>query len=264
MLRGKAFKRHRRRPRAPLGGAEWIRKLEEGAPFPLTGPHLRLRLPDICPPSSAAGRQLSSSSLNYLVYTRMSALYNLLGETLVRMRHYEQAEQWFRAALQAEPQHVPAHVTYGSLLAMNRSRAAEAERWFRRALQLAPEDPSVHQHFGQFLSGQQRHAEAALRFEAAADLLPSRLDLALAAASSLRVAGLTGRAERFYRRAVQLRPQSARHHLNLGAILHLNGRYDEAAACYREALRLQPDDATALTNLQKLRSLMAARRPSKL
>ncbi|XP_049790288.1 protein O-mannosyl-transferase TMTC2-like [Schistocerca nitens] len=135
------------------------------------------------------------------------ALYNLLGETLVRMRHYEQAEQWFRAALQAEPQHVPAHVTYGSLLAMNRSRAAEAERWFRRALQLAPEDPSVHQHFGQFLSGQQRHAEAALRFEAAADLLPSRLDLALAAASSLRVAGLTGRAERFYRRAVQLRPQ---------------------------------------------------------
>ncbi|XP_049764521.1 protein O-mannosyl-transferase TMTC2-like [Schistocerca cancellata] len=192
------------------------------------------------------------------------ALYNLLGETLVRMRHYEQAEQWFRAALQAEPQHVPAHVTYGSLLAMNRSRAAEAERWFRRALQLAPEDPSVHQHFGQFLSGQQRHAEAALRFEAAADLLPARLDLALAAASSLRVAGLTGRAERFYRRAVQLRPQSARHHLNLGAILHLNGRYDEAAACYREALRLQPDDATALTNLQKLRSLMAARRPSKL
>ncbi|XP_049940746.1 protein O-mannosyl-transferase TMTC2-like [Schistocerca serialis cubense] len=257
MLRGKAFKRHRRRPRAPLGGAEWIRKLEEGAPFPLTGPHLRLRLPDICPPSSAA-------ACNSRACCCSQALYNLLGETLVRMRHYEQAEQWFRAALQAEPQHVPAHVTYGSLLAMNRSRAAEAERWFRRALQLAPEDPSVHQHFGQFLSGQQRHAEAALRFEAAADLLPSRLDLALAAASSLRVAGLTGRAERFYRRAVQLRPQSARHHLNLGAILHLNGRYDEAAACYREALRLQPDDATALTNLQKLRSLMAARRPSKL
>lgn len=50
--------------------------------------------------------------------------------------------------------------------------------------------------------------------------------------------------------------QDARGHTNLGAILHLNGKYREAANSYREALRLQPDDVTTLTNLHKLRTVM--------
>ncbi|RZC31822.1 TPR 1 domain containing protein [Asbolus verrucosus] len=48
----------------------------------------------------------------------------------------------------------------------------------------------------------------------------------------------------------------ARSHTNLGAILHLNGKYSEAANSYKEALRLQPDDITTLTNLHKLHSVM--------
>ncbi|KAJ8935070.1 hypothetical protein NQ318_002833 [Aromia moschata] len=48
----------------------------------------------------------------------------------------------------------------------------------------------------------------------------------------------------------------ARSHTNLGAILHLNGKYREAANSYREALRLQPNDVTTLTNLHKLHSVM--------
>lgn len=51
--------------------------------------------------------------------------------------------------------------------------------------------------------------------------------------------------------------QDARGHTNLGAILHLNGKYSQAADSYREALRLQPDDVTTLTNLHKLYSLMS-------
>ena len=50
--------------------------------------------------------------------------------------------------------------------------------------------------------------------------------------------------------------QEARSHLNLGAMLHLNGKFMEAAISYREALRLQPDDVTTLTNLHKLYNLL--------
>lgn len=50
--------------------------------------------------------------------------------------------------------------------------------------------------------------------------------------------------------------QDARSHTNLGAILHLIGKYAEAADSYREALRLQPNDVTTLTNLHKLHSVM--------
>lgn len=51
---------------------------------------------------------------------------------------------------------------------------------------------------------------------------------------------------------MQLRPDDARAHTNLGAILHLLGRTDQAATSYRKALAIQPDDPTTMANLAKL------------
>lgn len=56
----------------------------------------------------------------------------------------------------------------------------------------------------------------------------------------------------FLLKAVKLRPEDARAHTNLGAILHLLGQPAIAASSYREALRLQPGDRTTLANLGKL------------
>lgn len=53
-------------------------------------------------------------------------------------------------------------------------------------------------------------------------------------------------------KAVKLRPDDARAHTNLGAILHLLGHTVLAANSYKEALRLQPGDPTTLANLAKL------------
>ncbi|GLG93362.1 Protein O-mannosyl-transferase TMTC2 [Gryllus bimaculatus] len=75
------------------------------------------------------------------------SLYNLMGEAHSRLGHDAEAERWFRAALSSKPDHVPAHLTYGRLLARNASRLREAERWYRRAEALAPEDASVFRHY---------------------------------------------------------------------------------------------------------------------
>ncbi|ENN78972.1 hypothetical protein YQE_04573, partial [Dendroctonus ponderosae] len=47
-----------------------------------------------------------------------------------------------------------------------------------------------------------------------------------------------------------------RGHTNLGAMLHLNGKYKEAEHSYKKALKLQPDDETTLTNLHRLYGIM--------
>lgn len=47
------------------------------------------------------------------------SVYNLLGETLSRLQQYAEAEKWFQASLASQPDHVPAHITYGKLLARN-------------------------------------------------------------------------------------------------------------------------------------------------
>lgn len=52
------------------------------------------------------------------------SVFNVLGETLARLQQDEEAESWYRAALDAQPDHVPAHITYGKLLAKNVSITA--------------------------------------------------------------------------------------------------------------------------------------------
>ncbi|XP_076174230.1 transmembrane O-mannosyltransferase targeting cadherins 2 isoform X4 [Ptiloglossa arizonensis] len=56
------------------------------------------------------------------------SVYNLLGETLSRLQQYAEAERWFQASLASQPDHVPAHITYGKLLARNRRCTAVQQR----------------------------------------------------------------------------------------------------------------------------------------
>lgn len=44
--------------------------------------------------------------------------------------------------------------------------------------------------------------------------------------------------------------------MNLGAILHLNGKLLEAEANYLHALRFKPDDVITQSNLRKLWNIM--------
>lgn len=50
------------------------------------------------------------------------SLYNMLGEAHYRLNEFAEAERWYKAALQAKPDHVPAHLTYGKMLAKNVSK----------------------------------------------------------------------------------------------------------------------------------------------
>ena len=52
-----------------------------------------------------------------------------------------------------------------------------------------------------------------------------------------------------YHRALQLKPDYAEAHSNLGNALKDQGKLDEAIACYRRALQLKPDFASAYNNL---------------
>ena len=49
---------------------------------------------------------------------------------------------------------------------------------------------------------------------------------------------------------------------NLGAMLHVNGMYQEVEYNYRQALRLAPDDRVTLINLKRLHQLMTANNSS--
>lgn len=58
-------------------------------------------------------------AVNVIFFVWFQSVFNVLGETLARLQQDEEAERWYQAALSAQPDHVPAHITYGKLLAKN-------------------------------------------------------------------------------------------------------------------------------------------------
>jgi hypothetical protein len=71
----------------------------------------------------------------------------------------------------------------------------------------------------------------------------------LAQAKALYRAGQLHDAEQLYRQVLAAEPGNAEAHHNLGGVLTLLDRSDEAAACYRRTLELEPGNAAAYHNL---------------
>src|ERR1700749_3083146 len=70
-----------------------------------------------------------------------------------------------------------------------------------------------------------------------------------AMASALHAAGRLGESERLYNAVLQLRPDWAEAHNDLGVVLAALGRQAEAAPHFERARALAPDFAAASTNL---------------
>uniref|UniRef100_A0A8B9LEU0 dolichyl-phosphate-mannose--protein mannosyltransferase n=1 Tax=Astyanax mexicanus TaxID=7994 RepID=A0A8B9LEU0_ASTMX len=154
-------------------------------------------------------------------------------EAYMRLNKLSEAAHWYRESLRAKPDHIPAHLTYGKLLAMT-GQKAEAEKYFLKAIQLDPAKGNCYMHYGK------RH------------LL---LYLSLFQLKELQ-ASLNDAAEKYYKQAASLRPNYPAALMNLGAILHLNGKLQEAEANYLRALQLKPDDTITQSNLRKLWNIM--------
>ncbi|XP_077601104.1 protein O-mannosyl-transferase TMTC2-like [Stigmatopora nigra] len=183
------------------------------------------------------------------------SLYNMMGEAYMRLNKLTEAEHWYRESLRAKPDHIPAHLTYGKLLATT-GQKSEAEKYFLKAIQLDPTKGNCYMHYGQFLLEESRLLEAAEMAQKAARLDSGEFDVVFSAAHMLRQASLNGAAEKYYGQAAILRPNYPAALMNLGAILHLNGKLQEAEANYLRALRLKPDDAITQSNLRKLWNIM--------
>ncbi|KAG9335195.1 hypothetical protein JZ751_005547, partial [Albula glossodonta] len=77
------------------------------------------------------------------------SLYNMMGEAYMRLNRLSEAGHWYRESLRAKPDHIPAHLTYGKLLAIT-GQKTEAERYFLKAIQLDPTKGNCYMHYGSF------------------------------------------------------------------------------------------------------------------
>ena len=91
--------------------------------------------------------------------------------------------------------------------------------------------------------------EAVACYRRALELKPDYAEAHNNLGNALKDQGKLDEAVACYRRALELKPDFAEAHNNLGNALKEQGKLDEAVACYRRALELKPDFAEAHGNL---------------
>lgn len=133
------------------------------------------------------------------------SLYNMMGEAYMRLSKLPEAEHWYMESLRSKTDHIPAHLTYGKLLALT-GRKSEAEKFFLKAIELDPTKGNCYMHYGQFLLEEARLIEAAEMAKKAAELDSTEFDVVFNAAHMLRQASLNEAAEKYYDLAARLRP----------------------------------------------------------
>lgn len=141
--------------------------------------------------------------------------HNDYGSQLMDEKRHAEARVQFEAALKSYPDYVAAMVNLASAL-QELGYNAQAIEWLDRAIALHPEKCAVaHYNKAIVFEAMQRREDAAASFEA----------------------------------AIAQKPDFFAAHNDLGNLLLVTGKYDEARACFLKLLELRPGNAKALTSL---------------
>jgi predicted O-linked N-acetylglucosamine transferase (SPINDLY family) len=201
--------------------------------------------------------------------------FNRLGVALARQGRINEAMANFQRAVQLEPDNAQVCNNLGIALAQQ-GKIDEAAICFHRAVRVRPDFAEAHNNLGNVFNTQSKAKEALACYQRALELRPdftaARDNLAAlhipkeqnyqapvhvsdraAEANQNGIAaikaGRVDEAEAAFRQALQIRPDLAAAHNNLGTVLRLQTKLAEAEKCFQKALNLQPNYIDALSNL---------------
>lgn len=133
--------------------------------------------------------------------------------------------------------------------AMRPAHLAEAEQWYRAAMAADPLDVLVRERFAVFLEAIERYTEAAAQWEEVVRLTPNVWHYHIRRGQTASLLGRHAEALAHLQRAVAICPDDADLRLNLVDAHWQLGRSQQAAAQLRRAERLMPPSAAGLARL---------------
>ncbi|VDK45240.1 unnamed protein product [Anisakis simplex] len=186
---------------------------------------------------------------------QVACAYNL-GESLSQIGDFDQAEYYFQKALLHAPSHIPAYLTL-SQLRLKQKRYTEALEVLQSAYRLNETNSLLNFHMGVYYSARGDHPEAIKYLKRAEVVNGKNADVLSALAESCRQTGLNEEAEKYYERLAEMGDETSPFaYSNYAAILHVNGKYEKAERMYKKAIEINPNDSLSNKNLRKLYRLM--------
>jgi superkiller protein 3 len=186
-----------------------------------------------------------------LALLAQSAEFGAEGLKALEAQEYEQAEQFFAKAAEADAKDYSAwfHLALAQSLL---NKDAEAVAGYRKALELKPGLYEAELNLGIVLLRQKKAAEAAPFLQSAAQKKPKEFRPSFYAAEALRRSSQFGQAEPYYRAALEIDPKSPEAEAGLGRCLARQGNLAEGAPHFRKAVELDPAAQDVLLELASL------------
>uniref|UniRef100_A0A8C1UZ22 dolichyl-phosphate-mannose--protein mannosyltransferase n=1 Tax=Cyprinus carpio TaxID=7962 RepID=A0A8C1UZ22_CYPCA len=166
------------------------------------------------------------------------ALFNL-GNLLKSQGKEEEAERMLKESIRFGPHFADAYSSLASLYA-DQGHSKEANEIYTKGIENCPDSSDLHNNYGVFLVDTGHGDRAAFHYQEAVRLKPSHYVAMVNLGRLLRSSNENKEAELWYKRALQV-VRKVDILTPLGALYYNTGRYEEALEVYREAATLQPD-----------------------
>lgn len=185
-------------------------------------------------------------------------IHNNLGQALEERGRHEEAIAHYRQAIAEDEMYARAYNNLG--LALEKTgRGEEAEQVYHHLLSFAPTDADALYNLGSRLSKGERPLEALEYLEKSHNLQHPDADADVHNNMGI-ILAMYGRLEEaagHFSESLRIKPRDHLTHNNLGLTYAQMGDYPKAEKHFRESLELQPDFADARRNLDYLRSRIA-------
>ncbi|XP_023571819.1 transmembrane and TPR repeat-containing protein 1 isoform X2 [Octodon degus] len=190
-----------------------------------------------------------------LQVARKAETLSPLGALYYNTGRYEEALQVYREAAALQPSQREQHLALAQVLAVM-GQTKEAEKMTEHIVSEEAGCLECYRLLSAIYSKQEAHDKALDAIDKALQLKPKdpkvASELFFTKGNQLREQNLLEKAFESYRAAVALNPEQAQAWMNMGGIQHIKGNYVSARAYYKRALQLVPDSKLLKENLAKL------------
>ncbi|MBY0405381.1 MAG: tetratricopeptide repeat protein, partial [Cyanobacteria bacterium] len=168
------------------------------------------------------------------------------GTLFQETKKYEQALNAYDTILQADRQNQLATL-YKARLFRDLGRLDDAVRWYRNVLTLDPNNATAHQEILEMILKQTDPTKMAVGLKSYGDQFPDNAIVQSKVGEEFHRMKDYNNAATYYQRAIQLKPDMASAHANLGAVLQALGKEDESLVELKKAEALDPKNETVKT-----------------
>ncbi len=150
------------------------------------------------------------------------------------------AERCYRSLLKNSPESAPINGAIGSVL-LDQRRYTEAASFFRKANAIVPNDANITYSLGQCYYYQLDYDEALYWYKITLALQPSMFSAHNSMAAIYGLHRAYHRARQHLVKALEIKPESAVAHFNLGILQCETGNLDQGCALLRKSIQLDPN-----------------------